>query len=72
MQNQNQKRRLLQPAEMARKLRVSPGWLRIEAKAGRLPHLNAGGTLLFDPDVVERALSERARQGVAPDRGGKP
>jgi hypothetical protein len=35
-------------------------WLRAEAMAGRLPHLNADGQLLFNPEVVEAALTERA------------
>lgn len=37
-------------------------WLLREAEAGRLPHVNAGGRILFDPEAVEEALIERARK----------
>jgi hypothetical protein len=47
----------------ARILSVPAIWLRAEADAGRLPHLRAGSRYLFDVDVVERLLLERARQG---------
>jgi hypothetical protein len=47
---------------MARLLGVTSRWLRGEAEAGRLPHLPAGDTILFDADLVERLLAERARQ----------
>jgi hypothetical protein len=48
---------------MARQLRVSVGWLRAEAEAGRIPHLKADKVLLFDPETVERILLARARKG---------
>ena len=51
---------LLRVTSMARLLGISPGWLRLEAKAGRLPCIDAGGTLLFDADAVQAALAERA------------
>jgi len=35
----------------------------MEAKAGRLPYLDAGGVLLFELEAVERALAERAACG---------
>jgi hypothetical protein len=55
---------------MARLLGVAPGWLRSEAEAGRIPCLPAGKTILFDAELVERLLAERARQPVeAPDAG---
>lgn len=47
--------------EMARRLRVTLKWLRGEADAGRIPHLNADGRILVDPKVVEDVLAERAR-----------
>lgn len=54
---------------MARRLRVPAKWLRAEALAGRLPHLNADGQLLFNPVAVEaaliaRAADERGREGT--------
>jgi hypothetical protein len=55
---------LLPLAPMARLLGVSSQWLRGEAEAGRLPHLPAGNTILFDAELVERLLAERARQLV--------
>lgn len=45
---------------MAQVLRVSAEWLAAEARAGRLPHVNASGRLLFDPDAVKSALTARA------------
>jgi hypothetical protein len=47
----------------ARLLSVPATWLRAEADAGRLPHLRAGSSYLFDVDTIERLLLERARQG---------
>jgi hypothetical protein len=55
--------RLLPVGPMARRLRVPAKWLREEAEAGRVPCLQAGRALLFDPETVERVLVERARQG---------
>jgi hypothetical protein len=46
--------------QMARLLGVKGAWLRGEAEAGRLPHLPAGDTILFNPDLVEQLLFERA------------
>jgi hypothetical protein len=37
-------------------------WLKAEVEAGRIPALKAGNALLFDPDVVEKALVERAQK----------
>ena len=48
----------------ARLLQVPAGWLRAEAEAGRVPHLRAGKSFLFDVALVERLLLERARQEV--------
>ena len=53
---------LLPLGPMARLLGVTSQWLRHEAEAGRIPHLPAGKTILFDADLVERLLAERARQ----------
>jgi hypothetical protein len=55
---------LLPLAAMARLLGVSSKWLRAEAEAGRIPHLPAGNTILFDADLVERLLVERARRSA--------
>ncbi len=54
--------KLLPVGPMARRLRVPVTWLRVEAEAGRIPHLRAGKVLLFDPDTVEHLLAERARR----------
>ena len=56
---------LLPLAPMARLLGVTSRWLRAEAEAGRIPHLPAGNTILFDADLVERLLAERASQPVS-------
>jgi hypothetical protein len=60
---------LLPLNETARLLRVPPKWLRAEAEAGRLPHLKADTALLFDPDLVEQLLLERARKEGVRDAG---
>jgi len=60
---------LLPLGPMARLLGVTSRWLRAEAEAGRLPHLPAGNTILFDADLVERLLAERARQPVTGKEG---
>ena len=45
---------------MARALRVTQGWLKSEAEAGRVPALKAGNRFLFSRAAVERALLEQA------------
>jgi hypothetical protein len=57
------KLKLLPLCAMARRLYVSNKWLRSEAEAGRIPHLKAGKAILFNPDVVEQLLIERASKG---------
>lgn len=54
--------RLLTTGAMSRRLRVRVGWLRAEAAAGRIPHVQAEDQYLFDPDVVEQVLIERAQR----------
>lgn len=49
---------------VARRLRVPVRWLQAEADAGRVPCLRAGNVFICDPDAVESALLERARQPV--------
>ena len=51
----------------ARLLHVPAAWLRSEADAGRVPHLRAGTAYLFDIDLVETLLIERARAYRAAD-----
>lgn len=47
---------------MARRLHVSVAWLRSESEADRLPHVKADNQILFDPELVEAVLLQRARQ----------
>jgi hypothetical protein len=64
---------LLPLTETARLLRVPAARPRGEAESGRLPHLPhlpAGNTILFDADLVERLLAERARRPVT-RKGGR-
>lgn len=49
---------------LSRMLRVSAGWLKSEATAGRIPCLKAGKQLLFNPAAVEAALASRAATGT--------
>jgi hypothetical protein len=60
--------KLLPVGPTARRFRVPVRWLRAEAEAGRIPHVKAERVFLFDPDVVERILLERA---AAKPQGGK-
>jgi hypothetical protein len=55
---------LLPLASAAARLRVSRGWLRAEAEAGKLPCLFAGKAILFDLPSVLNILIERARKGA--------
>ena len=54
---------LLPANRMARWLHVPVRWLKAEAAAGRIPHLDADGRLLFNPMTVERLLLKRAARG---------
>lgn len=54
---------LIPLAAMARRLNVTQKWLRAEGEAGRIPCLNAGGRLLFNPETVVRLLVARAKGG---------
>lgn len=42
------------------RLGVPAAWLKAEARAGRIPHLQAGRRVLFNLAIVEQALLERA------------
>lgn len=69
MDTQTTTRPILLPlGPMARFLGVPVRWLRCEAESGRLPCLKADKVLLFDADLVERLLAERARGGRKADR----
>ena len=50
----------------ARYFRVPLRWLREEAQAGRIPHVRAEKAFLFNIDVVERVLLERAAEVPCP------
>jgi hypothetical protein len=56
--------KLLSLGAMARFLGVTTKWLRAEADADRLPHLRADERYLFEPEIVNAMLVERARKGV--------
>ena len=53
---------LLSLGELAECLDIPLAWLREEFEAGRIPHLDAGGTCLFNPLVVRETLASRAKQ----------
>jgi len=50
----------LNTSQMARRLRVSPAWLKAEAEAGRILAIDAGRTFLFTSAAVDACLLERA------------
>ena len=55
----------------ARLLSVPREWLRAEADSGRVPCLRAGPAYLFDVDLVESLLLERARQSADAHEAGE-
>jgi len=59
----NEKQNLLPLGAMARRVHVPSKWLRREAEAGRIPHLKADQQLLFNPEIVEPLLVDRASSG---------
>lgn len=56
---------LLTDSEMARELRVRVSWLRSEAKAKRIPCVDAGNRYLFNREAVVQVLADRAAKGDA-------
>jgi len=63
---------ILQLGPMARRLRVTVGWLRAEAEAGRVPCVRAGDRFLFSPAAVEAVLARRAATATIVDLGVGP
>jgi hypothetical protein len=55
---------------MARQLRVPVRWLKAEAEAGRIPHVQAERVFLFDPVAVEAVLVDRAAAAHNTTNGG--
>ena len=53
---------LLSLARAARRVGVTARWLKAEAKAGRVPCLQADTRYLFDSVALAQALAERAAQ----------
>jgi hypothetical protein len=49
-------------AERFKPFGLTQAWLKAEADAGRIPCFRAGQRMLFDPEAVEQALLQRARQ----------
>jgi len=56
--------KLLPLCAMARRLHVPSKWLRSEAEAGHIPHLRADRQFLFNPEIVEPMIIERASKGM--------
>jgi excisionase family DNA binding protein len=53
-------------AELAARLKLPIRWIKVEARAGRLPHIRVGRLWLFNESAVRSALAVRAaREGVA-------
>jgi DNA-binding transcriptional MerR regulator len=47
-------------SEAARRLGISPGWLRFLTDAGKVPCRRVLGLRVFDAEVIERLARERA------------
>jgi hypothetical protein len=54
--------KLLPLPAMARQLNVKPRDLRTAVAAGDVPTIRVGDSLLFNPDAVEQALLDQARE----------
>jgi hypothetical protein len=54
---------LLSLPALADTLKLPKKWLKVQADAGRLPHLKIKSRYRFDRDAVEAALRKMARQG---------
>ena len=60
---QDNSNRLLRLNAAAQRFGVPRAWLREEALAGHLPHINVRGNLFFEPDLLESALKAVLRSG---------
>lgn len=58
--------RLLTAAEVAERLRVTPGWVYAATRANRLPHVRLGRYVRFRADAIERWLAEVELRGNMP------
>lgn len=52
---------LLTIGEAARRLELSPNWLRTLTNAGRVPHIRSNAERLYDPAVIDALAEERRR-----------
>lgn len=67
-----EKAQLVSAYKLARTLRLDPEWLTTEAAAGRLPHINVRGRVLFNAAAVAALLVERAgREGLRQEGGSR-
>jgi len=44
---------------LSEQLGLPTAWLKVEAEAGHIPCLRAGRRLMFDPEAVRKALTDR-------------
>ena len=56
--------KLITAGELAERLSLPESWIRSEERAGRIPGIRAGKYVRFKLNDVERALTERPRQGA--------
>jgi excisionase family DNA binding protein len=52
---------LLTIGPAAKRVGVSPGWLRLLADFGKIPHTRAGKTRLFKVADLDRLMAQRAK-----------
>ncbi len=57
---------------VAYRLGVPMAWLEREAKAGRIPHIKAGRSILMNVEQVERTLREVAKKNQCAKSCAKP
>jgi hypothetical protein len=66
MKNKNYN--LMRLGALARKLQLSPVWLREQAEKGIIPYLYAGGILLFNFESVKKTLADLAAKGSSNEK----
>lgn len=64
MDTEHPNRLFVSASSAAERLGVTASWLKAEARAGRVPFLQAGGKRLFNVATVEAALLARATTAV--------
>jgi excisionase family DNA binding protein len=58
--------RLLTAAEVAERLRMTPGWVYAATRANRVPHVRLGRYVRFRAEAIERWVGELEERDTLP------